>query len=187
LKTSEVWVIHIMASYQLTPGLGLQIAGYIRAGCYAHVAAEACGVSRSEFDHWLKEGEAKNAPEPLAAFADEIRTANAQARLKAEIRAYNQDPRAWLEHGPGRDRPGDPGWSGPLRAPTGQADQANPFANPELMHLFNLALKALEKYPEARAHVAALFEKHLSANHDPASSQPEGDSHDPQLSPISPI
>ena len=170
-----------MARYHLTPALGLQIAGYIRWGCFDHVAAEACGIPRGIFDLWLKRGRTRSAPAVFADFAREVRTARAMARVKAEMEAYKETPRAWLEHGPGRDRPGEPGWSGPVR-PTDEADQTNPFANPELMHLFNLVLKALEKYPDAHAHLSEIIAKPFGKSKEPTSPT-QGAAHDPPPSP----
>src|SRR5437870_4971115 len=86
-----------------------KILDSIRAGGYAHVAAEAWGVPADILADWLKKGQAKGAHEPYASFAAEVREAEAQARLTAETRLFDKDGRAWLEHGPGRetaDRPG---------------------------------------------------------------------------------
>src|SRR5262249_11164182 len=105
---------------------GLQIASLIRSGCFIHVAAEANGLPRQVLDHWLKQGEAKDAPEEYAWFAAEIRRATAQARMRAENSAFENDPRAWLEHGPGRDRPGDPGWTSSTRPAAGSAESGRP-------------------------------------------------------------
>jgi len=171
-----------------TPELLKQIVAWVRGGCYAQVAAQACGVPRRLFRHWLKRGHRKNAPPDLANFAMEIYTAGAAARLVAEIETYQSDKRAWLEHGPGRDRPDEPGWSSSARAGTINQDDDNPLANPELMRLFNKVLKALEDYPEARAHVAEILAAEplrmkTNPNPGPKPTQPEGVPHDPQLSP----
>jgi hypothetical protein len=140
-----------------TQELLAQIVGWVRAGCYAHVAAQACGVPRRLYRRWLKRGGRKNAPKNYADFATEINTASAGARLLAELDTYKKDPRTWLEHGPGRERPGDPGWTSSARSGNADQEEDNPLANPELMRLFNKVLKALEPYPEARAHLAAIF------------------------------
>src|SRR6516165_3629442 len=171
-----------MAHYELTPGLGLQIASLIRSGCFVHVAAEANGVPRQVLDHWLKQGEAKDGPEAYAWFADEIRTATAQARMRAEHHAFTNDPRAWLEHGPGRDRPGDPGWTSSTRPGAGLATAENVLANPELMDFLNRLLEALEKFPDAHAHVVQMI---AAAEFRKKQDQEQGDSHDPSPSPVS--
>lgn len=163
-----------------------QIASYIRAGCYPHVAAEASGVSQAQFERWMKRGQARNAAAPFAGFAVEIRTATAQARMAAEARAFRENPRAWLEHGPGREMPGDPGWSGAVRAPTTGADEFNPLAHPDVMQLLTIISAALRGFPDAHAHISQLTEKAFTIKHHPPIPEPEGDSHDPRPSHLSP-
>jgi hypothetical protein len=159
-----------------------QIVAMIRAGCYAHVAAEATGIPREEFFGTLKQGRAKDVPSLLEDFASEVRTARAQARFRAEIQAYEQDPLAWLEHGPGREMPGDPGWSSPVR-PHDLADhEFNPLEHPEFMDLLNQLLTALEKYPDVHAQFCQMLEGLFTPTRAPT-SQTQGDPHDPQSSP----
>jgi hypothetical protein len=100
-----------MEPSQLTPALQQQILAGIRAGAYPHVAAEARGISRRDFRRWLRRGSGRNAREPFAGFAVEVRSAAAQARLRAEITVLEENARIWLEHGPGREFPGNPGWT----------------------------------------------------------------------------
>ena len=79
--------------FRLTPALRSQIVAGIRAGGYPHVAAEAWGVPKETFDDWLKRGVAADAREPYRSFAKEVRQAQAQARLRAEmaiVRCYRR-------------------------------------------------------------------------------------------------
>jgi hypothetical protein len=96
---------------RLTPALQQQLCAYLRAGAYPHVAAEACGVPREVFDDWLRRGTARPAREPYRSFAAETRQAMAQARAGAEVQTLQKSPVTWLKNGPGRERPGAPGWT----------------------------------------------------------------------------
>jgi hypothetical protein len=70
------------------------------------------------FNDWLARGEKQRAREPYRRFAREVRQAAAMCRLVAECAAFKKDPKFWLAHGPGRDRPGYPGWAGEARPNT---------------------------------------------------------------------
>ena len=141
--------------YRLTPQLRGQIVAGVRSGGYAHVVAEAWGVPRSTFDDWLKRGEGKNARDPYLAFAHEMRQAEAQARLRAEMQVFQSDPKVWLEHGPCRETPTRPGWSVSVKpAEAAAEDSRNALLDPELMQLFRTLLGVLAPFPEARVKVA---------------------------------
>jgi hypothetical protein len=145
-----------MRENEPTPALAQQIVAGIRAGGYPHVAAEARGVSRKLFERWLRLGGRKNAPEPFAGFAVEVRSAAAQARLRAEMHILDEAPRVWLEHGPGREGPGNAGWSGSVKATdmaTGQ--QQNPLLDERFLAHCRSMREALAPYPEAHAALMA--------------------------------
>ena len=99
----------------LTPDLAQRILSYIRAGAFDWVAAEANGVSRKTFYDWVRRGEGEDLGRPqtpfYAEFAIQVREARAEARYSAEIEVKRGEPLAWLMKGPGRDRPGEPGWT----------------------------------------------------------------------------
>lgn len=135
---------------ELTPELESRILASIRAGGYATVAAQAWGVSEATLERWLLRGRRKNAREPYRTFARNVDQALGQARLRAEMEAFKDDPRTWLKHGPGRELPGKPGWSGPVKS-AGNSDNRTEalFANEELLQLLSLLRKILAKYPEA--------------------------------------
>src|SRR5207244_4277507 len=84
---------------------------------FPHVAAEAAGVPKEVFDNWLKKAEKRGTKAPYCAFGDAVRTAVAQARLAAEMKAFQDDPIAWLKSGPGKERPGAPGWTTTIKPP----------------------------------------------------------------------
>jgi hypothetical protein len=81
----------------------------IRSGAFDHVAAEAAGISPSTFYSWMSKGAVGE--DLFTEFSEEVRTARAQARIKAETSVYSSDPKFWLRNGPGKGRPGEPGWT----------------------------------------------------------------------------
>src|SRR5262249_32427414 len=138
--------------YRLTPVLLQQIVSSIRAGGYAHVAAETGGVPASVLEGWLRRGEAAGAREPYASFAASVRQAQAQARLRAENEVFSEKVQAWLEHGPGRERPGLPGWSTAVKPPsTNGSDESNAWLSPDFRALLRNMLAALEDNPALKS------------------------------------
>lgn len=142
---------------RLTAELGQQIVTAIRAGGYPHVAAEAFGVPKDDFDDWLKRGNAPNAWEPYRTFARDVRQAFAQARLRAEVAGFENDPKAWLIHGPGRESEQQPGWSVSVKPAETHAEERNILLDAELMALLRTLLEALRPFPEACSQVAKVL------------------------------
>lgn len=136
-----------------TPDQHQKIVESLRAGGYEHVSAEAWGVSFEQFQDWLQRGRRRGAPPALRAFADEVRGAIAQARLRAEAEIFKDNPKMWLQNGPGRDRRGRPGWASATAARDGD-EAENLLARPEIQALFVTLYRALEAYPEARVALA---------------------------------
>jgi hypothetical protein len=99
----------------LTPERQQRIVSYIRAGAFDWVAAEANGVDRRTFFEWVQRGDAEHPDreqtDRYAQFAHAVREARAEARLSAEVEVKRGEPLSWLMKGPGRDRPGEPGWT----------------------------------------------------------------------------
>jgi hypothetical protein len=84
------------ARYRLTRALQEKIAAFIRAGGFAHIAAEAAGLPRELFARWMERGESADAPANYRNFARAIREAEAQARLQAELNVRSDKPLDWL-------------------------------------------------------------------------------------------
>ena len=97
------------------PEAAEQLVSFIRAGGFPHVAAEAAGIPCGVFDLWLEAGARQRAADPYRSFAGQVRQAAAVARLLQEHAVYQKDPKFWLSHGPGRERPAVPGWTGEVR------------------------------------------------------------------------
>jgi hypothetical protein len=141
--------------YLLTPDVEQQILGFIGAGGFPHVAAEAAGVPQDVFRNWLERGSRPRAREPYRSFARGVMQTAARARLKAELEAREKDPRFWLGHGPARETADSPGWTGqvkPLGSTVPAAESAPALA--EISQVWRQVLQSLEAYPEARAAVA---------------------------------
>lgn len=141
-------------TFRLTPYLRGQIIAGIRGGGYPQVAAEAWNVPKDVFENWLERGRAPDARDPYLSFAQEVRHAQAQARLTAEITVFKNDPKVWLEHGPGRETEGNPGWSVAVKPMEATADKRNLLLDPDLMQLFRTLMEIMTPYPEARIQVA---------------------------------
>jgi hypothetical protein len=73
------------------------------------VAAQACGIASSTFYLWLQQGDAGD-PQ-FVEFSEDVRRARAESRLAAEVEIRRDDPQFWLRCGPGKERPGEPGWT----------------------------------------------------------------------------
>jgi hypothetical protein len=81
----------------------------IRRGAFTWVACQAVGISTDAYNLWVRRGIVGE--QPYKDFVDAIEQAHAEARVAAEQSVYAANPLAWLKMGPGRDRPGRPGWS----------------------------------------------------------------------------
>jgi hypothetical protein len=86
-----------------------KITSYIRAGSFDWVAARAVGIPPQTFYNWMDRG-AKGESQ-FTQFFEEVQNARAEARLAREVEVARTIPLAWLRMGPGRDRPGEPGWT----------------------------------------------------------------------------
>lgn len=91
-----------------------KILMFIEQGCYDYVAAEAMGITADTWYKWLRIGEEQyrdGRRSYYARFFVDVRTAQSRSRLLAEIEVKREDPRFWLTRGPGKSRPGRPGWT----------------------------------------------------------------------------
>jgi hypothetical protein len=105
---------------KLTPERHTDIVELIKHGAFEWVAAEACGIHRDTFTRWMMRGErAASGPhledsDPdliYLRFFEAVQAAAAYARVTAEIEVRAQDPKWWLTRGPGKTKPGKPGWT----------------------------------------------------------------------------
>ena len=153
----------------LTPEVEKMILAYIRAGGYAHVAAEAAGIPREVFEEWMRKGEAKRSIKLYRPFAEAVRQAEAQARLNAEVAALKNKPMDWLKAGPGKETTATPGWSALAKPRTGAEKETSLLMDAGVQTLLRVLLQVLEPYPDARATIAGVLTKlHESASADPS-------------------
>ena len=94
---------------KLTPEIHQLIVQFVRSGGYETEAARACGIHPSTLRRWKNRGRRQRGP--YREFADDLDRAGGEARVLAEHRVFSDNPLAWLRLGPGRDRPGEPGWT----------------------------------------------------------------------------
>src|SRR3954451_6911633 len=96
-----------VGSISLTPERQAKIIEFIRAGVADHVAAETAGVPGRTFREWIARGEGRSprrSTPKLRAFAEDVRTAKAEARISAEARVFREKPAIWLARA-ARSRP----------------------------------------------------------------------------------
>jgi hypothetical protein len=141
----------------LTPEIEAKIIAYVRAGGFAHVAAEAAGISREVFEEWMRKGESKRPIPKYRLFAEAVRQAEAQARLGAEVAALKGKPVDWLKAGPGKETAAKPGWSALAKPRGGRDKPASPLLDPGVQELLRTLLRALARYPDARADVVEVL------------------------------
>jgi hypothetical protein len=140
-------------AYRWTPELQEKVTQYVRAGGFVWVAAEAAGLPRGVLEQWMRRG-AESARQPYRGFRDAILQARAQSRLKAEMETRSKAPRDWLRLGPGRERPGQPGWSNPPKAEGGAASGSNAFALRDVGRLAAHLWNQPDITPEVRIRLA---------------------------------
>lgn len=148
----------------LTEPLAKKIVAAINKGTYPPIAAQAHGVDAATLARWLRTGRAKKAKNPYRSFALRVDKATAQARAKAEAKAWEKNPLAWLKHHPDLTHQAAPTWAGPT--------DDGPTTAEDHQKLLAAILHALTPYPDARQAVAnALQETEKHENEAPG--QPE--------------
>jgi len=134
-------------------------------GSFAWVAAASAGISQATYFRWMRQGEANVAevdaqnatfeergeetrvePNVYGRFYLEIKKASAQARRFVESKVMRDNPLAWLRYGPGRDRPGEPGWTDATKMEVTGKDGAplHPGAGPQRLDLSKYNADELE-------------------------------------------
>jgi hypothetical protein len=141
---------------RLTAELVKDIANFIRAGGFPDVAAEALGISVEGFRAWVHQGSGRRRNDRRRVLAESLRKAAAQARLKAEVELFANDPLKWLMHGPGKETPTRHGWS---LAPHAGCQLGPGETNLDVLESWQFAQQVydiLKRYPEAQADVLNL-------------------------------
>jgi len=139
----------------LKPETREQILAFIRAGAFPNVAVEAAGVPRELYQQWIEAGEKRQAREPYRRFVRDVRKAIATARILQERALYEQDPKFWLAHGPGKETADNPGWTGEVRPISLETALARLGpARPEWETIVATIRRALADHPKASQAVA---------------------------------
>jgi len=124
------------------------ISSYLQAGGTPAIAAQAAGISEQTFNHWVAKGKTSRAPRALKAFHKAVEQAHAQARLRAEIAAFNDKPLEWLKNGPCK---GEVEWG---KRSSGKKLHFEELPQIHTQKFLQLLLKVLEAFPDARKAVA---------------------------------
>ena len=138
---------------KLTPKLQKDIVSFIVAGGSPHDAAEAAGLPRDVFDHWMRRGERSTERGRYRAFTRAVREAEGKARLNAQTKVSADKPLDWLKV-MGKDGDVKTGRS-PRRAETKTSKLEAGQLLGEIFDLFGRCAEQLAPYPEARAALAA--------------------------------
>ena len=131
-----------------TPEITQMISSYLQAGGTPEVAAQAAGISEQTFNQWVAKGKTTRAPKAFKAFYRAVEQAHAQARLRAEIAAFNDKPLEWLKSGPCK---GEVEWG---KRASGKKPVVDPLPQIHTQKFLQLLLKVLQAYPEARKALA---------------------------------
>lgn len=123
------------------------ILAYIRQGGFPNVAAEAARVPRRIFRSWIRRGKSPRGRDPFRGFARDVMQAAAQARLLREVSMAEDEAKFWLSHGPGKETPGNPGWTGEVRP---AAPARRPAVADSWQKVCADLVRVLAPYPEAR-------------------------------------
>ena len=145
------------ATPRLNPDLEKSILAAIRAGGFADVAAAAFGVAPAVFRKWLRWGRLRKNVK-YASFARKVAQAEATARLNAEMKALEKDPRIWLRAGPGRETAERQGWTTFARPQTRARQEIDPFAAPAFLMFLARLRAALAPFPDALAAAVAVLD-----------------------------
>lgn len=124
------------------------ISSYLQAGGTPAIAAQAAGISEQTYNHWVVKGKTSRAPKAFRAFYQAVEQAHAQARLRAEIAAFNDKPLEWLKSGPCK---GEVEWG---KRSSSKKLEVEPLPQLHTQKFLQLLLKVLEVFPEARKALA---------------------------------
>jgi hypothetical protein len=150
----------------LTPTLQERIVASLRAGGFPQISAQAWGVSPRTYRRWMRRGEGRDPIEPYRSFAAAVREATAQARLRAEMDIFENQPRIWLQHGPGRETDESPGWTTAVKPNASRRRGSNAIDEIEFGRLGKELLDHLKPFPEAHRSVAGMLEAKGCRNRD---------------------
>ena len=133
----------------------------IEGGAWDYVAAEAAGISQKTFYRYLSDGETAQEKadaghalgeneELYLQFRQSVIEARARARATAEVDTKRSNSLAWLKSGPGKERPGRPGWTDSHKVElSGEITQVNVDEETVRRRIDELARKKLEEQSDS--------------------------------------
>lgn len=126
----------------LTAEVERTILQHIELGAFPRAAAQAAGITAATFDQWMR-----HTGEEYQSFQSKINQASMAARVQAELLVKVSDPKFWLTHGPGRDKPEEPGWGPAKQQIEGKISHAHMHIAPQwdLSKLSDEELDLLDK------------------------------------------
>jgi hypothetical protein len=133
---------------KFTPELEATILAVIRSGGFVQDAFRVAGVPDRTWQRWMNPSHTRGI---FARLQTKIKQAEAVARVTAAQKVKADDPFKWSANGPGRDRPGEPGWAAmvpPAEPPS--ADKLDPAQFPEFVRFLNAVRIVMAVYPDAR-------------------------------------
>jgi len=137
-----------------TPEITHTIISYLQAGGTPSIAAQAAGIDEATFLAWLQKGKGEGSEQVFNEFTIAVEKAHAQARLRAEISAFNEKPLEWLKSGPAK---GDIEWG--LKSSIRKEVTSIDTNQPDIQTIIHILLTVLKDFPEARKAVSVYFEK----------------------------
>lgn len=142
-----------MMRYELTREVAAKIVAYVRSGGQFWAACEASGIPRAVGQEWLRRGRIEER-EPFWSFDRDVKKAQGEGQLSAEISLHSKNSLAWLRYGPGRE-PGKGTSLGPAKG----SRKRKGVMGPAEQRLIEGLIEALEPYDEARAAVVAFLDR----------------------------
>jgi hypothetical protein len=146
---------------RLTLSLIAAVCERIKAGAFEQVAVESLGISYVKFQDWLRRGQRRRAGRLCRQLAAEVPQARAHARFMAEMRLREEDTKAWLLNGPGRQTADRDGWGSASAADRGREAADKAQYREWLLDVGAMLLEALTPFPEARAAVVEVLARCL--------------------------
>src|SRR5262249_10830920 len=117
---------------------------------FPHVAAKAWGMSAAQLEFILEQAETGSDKSKNAKFGKKIIQAQATARLRAEMEAYDKNPILWLKSGPGKEKPQNPGWTSVVRPHlTAEHKTINLYTSPDFLGFMATLRQVLAPFPDA--------------------------------------
>jgi len=165
---------------RLTPELIEAIAKRVTVGSFPYVAAAACGIPSSTYYAWMAKGEQKGAPKIYRELRERVSQAAGAARASAEVRVFRDSPFQWLRYGPGRERPGESGWTdGPIQIEADVHQEVQHAVSPAVMAqglliLQELGICEIKGLPSPDEGTLAVESKELGENGDGQTIDVEG-------------